>query len=81
MDSKSKLLGTPWRRSQQDEEEAEGAGEVEAAGALVVELPTVFLPLTKEGKEPQVVLFENSLVQRAFSSICPGLPLPLAVFL
>lgn len=52
MDSKSKLLGTPWRRSQQDEE-AEGAGEVEAAGALVVELPTVFLPLTKEGEEPQ----------------------------
>lgn len=80
MDSKSKLLGTPWRRSQQDEE-AEGAGEVEAAGALVVELPTVFLPLTKEGEEPQVVLFENSLVQRAFSSICPGFPLPLAVFL
>lgn len=80
MDSKSKLLGTPWRRSQQDEE-AEGAGEVEAAGALVVELPTVFLPLTREGEEPQVVLFENSLVQRAFSSICPGLPLPLAVFL
>lgn len=78
MDSKSKLLGTPQRRSQQGGGEAEEAGEIEAADSLVVEFPNTFLLLTKEGAPGgcfRTVLYKEL---RFFPSTSPGLPLPLA---
>lgn len=57
-------------------EKRQRASEVEAADTLMVELPASFLPLTKEGKKPQVVLIQNSLVQRPFflppAQACPS---------
>lgn len=57
-------------------EEAEGAGEVEAADTLIMELPTGFLPLTEEealsGSDS-----EQSCTKDFSPSTCPGLPLPL----